>query len=139
MSIDVIKDLEMSTSGSSDSENEPPSPEYPGDNGDTPCTSGTHHRKQLFCSSAKRQHSGTDQDNHPQLLTILEEVKKTNICLSQFSSRLDAVENRIISIERQHIVSASSGTDSSMEKGKNKVPARVRVSIYTAIITCSCV
>ncbi len=44
MSIDVIKDLEMSTSGSSD-ENEPPSPEYPGDNGDTPCTSGTHHRK----------------------------------------------------------------------------------------------
>ncbi len=74
MSIDVIKDLEMSTSGSSDSENEPPSPEYPGDNGDTPCTSGTHHRKQLFCSSAKRQHSGTDQDNHPQLLTILEEV-----------------------------------------------------------------
>ena len=76
-------------------------------------------------SNSKRKKQPDDAQ-----LQILEEVKKTNASLSQFASRLDAVETRLKNVEHQQIASSSSA-ESSAEKVKRTVPARVRVSTFS--------
>ncbi len=131
-----ISDLEFG-----DSEDEPSSPVVPykgqavEDTQLTPSTCEAHdsaNPRQLFYSreipnvlvdvansNAKRMKLQND---------ILQEVKKTNSSLSEFSSRLDAVESRLKNVEEQQLASLSSDADTSVEKVKRKVPARVRVS-----------
>lgn len=85
-------------------------------------------------NSSCRQLFGNDVSNtaseDPQSL-ILEEIKKTNISLQSFSTRMDEMDKRLQSIENQQKVtvtpSSSADTDNS-EKKKRSVPTRVRVS-----------
>ena len=81
--------------------------------------------------SRKRTNSSSATDMQ---LKILEELEKANRSISDlsqtFSTRLDAVEKRLESVEQQSISTPASSTDqgNSAEKAKRKVPTRVRVS-----------
>ena len=82
--------------------------------------------------SASRSSPRATAGNDTQLL-ILQEVKQANSRLDTFSDRLEALENRLTSVETHQLSSvtpSSSSTDSSADRGKRKVPAKVRVSRF---------
>lgn len=128
----------MSDSFLSSEDEGPLSPEVPfcGDTQVTPTTGsgGQENRRQLFntnrvLGTLSNSNNSRTGDDTQQL--ILEEVRKTNESLAHFSSRLDAIENRVKNIEQYQLHTASSSVDSSVEKVKRKVPVRVRVSDFT--------
>ena len=70
-------------------------------------------RRQLFTNS--------ESENDPQLL-ILRELQKTNASINNLSNRMDSIENRLISVEKEALTPDSS---SSVERNKRKVPTRI--------------
>ena len=78
------------------------------------------------CSSNGRRQLFSDKRN-PQLL-ILEELKKTNECIGGLSNRMDAIENRLKSVEQHQKEAVTPSSSSSVESKKRKVPAKIRVS-----------
>ena len=109
----------------SDSDSEPASPVI---SQQTPVTENC--RKQSTPLSDKTNETTND--------LILEEVRKTNASITNFSNRMDAIESRLQSVEQQQqraVMTPSSSGDSSAERAKNKVPTRVRVSAYKLVAT----
>lgn len=102
--------------------------------------------RRLFANTGKktprealRDVSNQPTSAHGTQLLILEEVQKANSSLGEFADRLEALENRLATVESKQLspaTPASSSTDSSTDRGKRKVPAKVRVRIY---ISCFCV
>ena len=90
----------------------------------TPSTSAGVGRRKLFESALSDKTNVSAQD------LILKEVRKTNSTLAGFSTRMDAMENRLKSVEEQQkdMTTPSSSVDSSTERVKRKVPTRIRVS-----------
>ena len=90
----------------------------------TPSTSVGVGRRKLFESALSDKTNVSAQD------LILKEVRKTNSSLAEFSTRMDAMENRLKSVEEQQkdMTTPSSSGDSSTERVKRKVPTRIRVS-----------
>lgn len=77
-------------------------------------------------SSSTAALSGRPASSDNMQLMILDEIKKANSRLDVFSDRLEAMENRLTSIESTDLYTPGS---SSAEKVKRKVPAKVSVSI----------
>ena len=113
-----------------DSDSCPSSPEISVQNGETPGNAGEVSRRQLF----RNKNPLSDKTN---VDLILQEVRKTNTSLADFSSRMDAVESRLKSVEQQQkdvTISQSSSGDSSAERAKKKVPTRIRVSSVNFVL-----
>ena len=89
--------------------------------GQTPLNTTGLNRRQLFKSTPL-----SDKTNE----LILEEVRKTNSSIAEFSTRIDAMESRLKTVEQQQkdMTTPSSSGDSSVERAKKKIPTRVRVS-----------
>lgn len=93
--------------------------------GRTPSNTTELNRRQLFKSTPL-----SDKINE----LILEEVRKTNSSIAEFSTRIDAMESRLKTVEQQQndMTTPSSSGDSSVERAKKKIPTRVRVSAYSS-------
>lgn len=97
------------------------SPEIPDQ---TPLTSrDANCRRQLLGPSVLN--NSTNNRSDPQQL-ILEELRKTNASITAFSTRMDAVEKRLRSVENQQREVCSSSS-SSPELAKRKIPSKVWV------------
>ena len=100
----------------SDSDSEPASPVI---SQQTPITENC--RKQSTPLSDKTNETTND--------LILEEVRKTNASITNFSNRMDAIESRLISVEQQQRAVMTPSSSGTHQQRANKVPTRVRVPI----------